>query len=254
MVKHLQGSHNERPLDQDLVALPARLGGLGITLYAETAHLAFQNSKAIADMALQKILTPKLFWRLPREFSPSPTRTTEEEDLQQDQDGMQQDQDGTQQDQDGVQQDQDSMQQDQDSMQQDQDDVQRDQDDLQQTRGRSRTRATETQQQSLAYFLTQNTQQEPGPPLRHHTANAQGSGLARTVYRAATDKLHKARLARVQQRLSQGQEAVRMENGSFLGRRWLSALPTSQPLLLADMDIAAAISIRLLTTPEDEQD
>ena len=183
MVKHLQGSHDERPLDQDLVALPARLGGLGITLYAETAHLAFQNSKAIADMALQKILTPKLFWRLPREFSPSPTRTTEEEDLQQDQDGVQQDQD---------------------SEQQDQDDAQQDQDDLQQTRGRSRTRATETQQQSLAYFLTQNTQQEPGPSLRHHTANAQGSGLARTVYRAATDKLHKARLARVQQRLSQG--------------------------------------------------
>jgi hypothetical protein len=233
MVKHLQGSHDERPLDQDLVALPARLGGLGITLYAETAHLAFQNSKAIADMALQKILTPKLFWRLPREFSPSPTRTTEEEDLQQDQDGVQQDQD---------------------SMQQDQDDVQRDQDDLQQTRGRSRTRATETQQQSLAYFLTQNTQQEPGPSPRHYTANAQGSGLARTVYRAATDKLHKARLARVQQRLSQGQEAVRMENSSYLGRRWLSALPTSQPLLLSDMDVAAALSIRLLTTPEDEQD
>lgn len=45
-----------------------------------------------------------------------------------------------------------------------------------------------------------------------------------------------------------------MENSSYLGRRWLSALPTSQPLLLADMDIAAALSIRLLTTPEDEQD
>lgn len=43
-----------------------------------------------------------------------------------------------------------------------------------------------------------------------------------------------------------------MENSSYLGRRWLSTLPTSQPLLLADMDIAAALSIRLLTTPEDE--
>jgi hypothetical protein len=44
-----------------------------------------------------------------------------------------------------------------------------------------------------------------------------------------------------------------MENGSFLGRRWLSALSTSQPLLFADMDIAAALSIRLLITLEDEQ-
>ncbi|KAH0409586.1 hypothetical protein KCU90_g20718, partial [Aureobasidium melanogenum] len=81
----------------DLVALPARLGGLGITLFAETAHLAFQNSKAIADLALQKILTPKLFWRLPREFSPSPTRSASGDDLQQDQDDLQQDQDNLQQ-------------------------------------------------------------------------------------------------------------------------------------------------------------
>ncbi|CAD0083683.1 unnamed protein product [Aureobasidium vineae] len=183
-----------------------------ITLYAETAHLAFQNSKAIADIALQKILTPKLFWRLPREFSLSPTRTALEDDLQQDQDY------------------------------------------LQQTRGRSKTRATETQQQSLAYFLTQNVQQEPSSSPRPYTANLQGAGLVRTVYRTAMDKIHKARLARVQQKLSQRQEAVRMENGSFLGRRWLFALPTSQPLLLADMDIAAALSIHLLTAPEDEQD
>ncbi|KAG9631283.1 hypothetical protein KCU64_g16723, partial [Aureobasidium melanogenum] len=240
-VKHLQGSYDDKPLDQDLVALPARLGGLGITLFAETAHLAFQNSKAIADLALQKILTPKLFWRLPREFSPSPTRSASGDDLQQDQDDLQQDQDNPQQDQDNLQQDSD-------------DDSQQDQAELQQPRGRSKTRATETQQQSLAYFLTQNVQEEPEPTPRHQSTNALGTGLARSIYRTAMDKLHKARLARVQQKLSQGQEAVRMENSSYLGRRWLSALPTSQPLLLADMDIAAALSIRLLTTPEDEQD
>ncbi|KAG9729158.1 hypothetical protein KCU73_g12188, partial [Aureobasidium melanogenum] len=149
-VKHLQGSYDDKPLDQDLVALPARLGGLGITLFAETAHLAFQNSKAIADLALQKILTPKLFWRLPREFSPSPTRPAPGDDLQQDQDNIQQDQDDLQQDRDDSQQGQDNLQQDSD------DDLQQDQAELQQPRGRSKTRATETQQQSLAYFLTQN--------------------------------------------------------------------------------------------------
>jgi hypothetical protein len=45
-----------------------------------------------------------------------------------------------------------------------------------------------------------------------------------------------------------------MENAAYLGRRWLTALPTSQPLLLADMDVAAALCIRLLTTLEEEQD
>jgi hypothetical protein len=45
-----------------------------------------------------------------------------------------------------------------------------------------------------------------------------------------------------------------MENVAYLGRRWLTALPTSQPLLLADMDVAAALYIWLLTTPEEEQD
>ena len=154
-----------------------------------------------------------------------------------------------------MQQDQDNPQQDQDNLQQDSDDdSQQDQAELQQPRGRSKTRATETQQQSLAYFLTQNVQEEPEPTPRHQSTNALGTGLARSIYRTAMDKLHKARLTRVQQKLSQGQEAVRMENSSYLGRRWLSALPTSQPLLLADMDIAAALSIRLLTTPEDEQD
>jgi hypothetical protein len=52
-VKQLQGSYDNSPLDQDLTALPAKLGGLGIIPYAETAHLAFQNSKAIADIAVR---------------------------------------------------------------------------------------------------------------------------------------------------------------------------------------------------------
>jgi hypothetical protein len=76
MVKYLQGSTDSKPLDQDLVALPTRLGGLGITLYAETASLAFQNSRTIADITLQRFLPAKLFWRLPREPSPSPDQAT----------------------------------------------------------------------------------------------------------------------------------------------------------------------------------
>jgi hypothetical protein len=68
------------------------------------------------------------------------------------------------------------------------------------------------------------------------------------------DKLHKARLARIQQKISPMQEAVRMGNAAYLGRRWLTALPTSQPLLLTNMDVAATLCIRLLTTPEEEQD
>jgi hypothetical protein len=67
-------------------------------------------------------------------------------------------------------------------------------------------------------------------------------------------KLHEARLARMRQQLSPMQELAQMENAAYLGRRWLTALPTSQPLLFTDMDVAAALCIRLLTTPEEEQD
>jgi hypothetical protein len=277
MVKYLQGSTDSKPLDQDLIALPTRLGGLGITLYAETASLAFQNSRTIADITLQRFLPAKLFWRLPREPSPSPDQATPEpedlmdqddlqqdqEDLQQDQDDLQQDQDDLQQDQDDpqqeqdqddLQQDQDDSQQDQDGLQQDQDASQQGQDDLQQGRGRSRTRATQPTQHSLAYFLAQSMQQDPEFPREHQQIDPTSTGPARTIYRTAMDKLHKARLARIQQKLSPMQEAVRMENAAYLGRRWLTALPTSQPLLLADMDVAAALCIRLLTTLEEEQD
>ena len=110
MVKSLQGSTDSKPLDQDLVALSTRLGGLDITLYAETAGLAFQNSRTIADITLQRFLLAKLFWRLPRESSPSPGQATpgledlmEQDKLQQDQDDLQQDQDDLQQDLDGSQ-------------------------------------------------------------------------------------------------------------------------------------------------------
>jgi hypothetical protein len=268
MVKYLQGSTDSKLLDQDLVAQPQRLGGLGITLYAETASLAFQNSRTIADITLQRFLPAKLFWRLPREPSPSPDRATpepedpmEQDVLQQDQDALQQDQDDSQQDRNSLQQDRDDLQQDQDDPQQDQDDPQQDQDDLQQDqdglqqdRGRSRTRATQPTQHSLAYFLAQSTQQDPQFPMEHQQIDSTSTGPARTIYRTAIDKLHKARLARIQQKLSPMQEAVRMENAAYLGRRWLTALPTSQPLLLADMDVAAALCIRLLTTPEEEQD
>ena len=268
MVKHLQGSTDSKPLDQDLVALPTRLGGLGITLYAETASLAYQNSRTIADITLQRFLPAKLFWRLPREPSPSPSQTApqpedlmEQDDLQQDQGDLQRDQEDLQRDQDDLQQDQDDLLQDQDDLQQDQDDLQQDQGDLQQDqdslsrdRGRSRTRATQPTQHSLAYFLAQSTQQDPQFPMEHQQINPTSTGPARTIYRTAIDKLHKARLARIQQKLTPMQEAVRMENAAYLGRRWLTALPTSQPLLLADMDIAAALCIRLLTTPEEEQD
>jgi hypothetical protein len=284
MVKYLQGSTDSRPLDQDLVALPTRLGGLGITLFAETASLAFQNSRTIADITLQRFLPAKLFWRLSREPSPSssPDRATPEprdpmeqddlqqdqddsqsdrDDLQQDQDDLQQDREDPQQDQDDLQQDQDDLQQDRDDLQQDQNDLQQDQDDLQQDqgdlqrdRGRSRTRAAQPTRHSLAYFLAQSTQQDPQFPMEHQQINSTSTGPARTIYRTAMDKLHKARLARIQQKLSPMQEAVRMENAAYLGRRWLTALPTSQPLLLADMDVAAALCIRLLTTPEEEQD
>jgi hypothetical protein len=111
MVKHLQGSTDSRPLDQDLVALPTRLGGLGITLYAETASLAFQNSRTIADITLQRFLPAKLFWRLPREPSPSPSpsldRATPELGDPMEQDDLQQGRDDSQSDQDDLQQDQD---------------------------------------------------------------------------------------------------------------------------------------------------
>jgi hypothetical protein len=178
----------------------------------------------------------------------------DQDDLQQDQDDLQQDQDDPQQeqDQDDLQQDQDDSQQDQDGLQQDQDASQQGQDDLQQGRGRSRTRATQPTQHSLAYFLAQSMQQDPEFPREHQQIDPTSTGPARTIYRTAMDKLHKARLARIQQKLSPMQEAVRMENAAYLGRRWLTALPTSQPLLLADMDVAAALCIRLLTTPEED--
>ncbi|CAD0083704.1 unnamed protein product, partial [Aureobasidium vineae] len=191
-IKHLQGSEDRRPLDQDLVALPTRLGGLGIPLYAEVAELAFQNSQAIADITLQRILPPKLFWRLPRAPSPAPSNTS---NLQED--GLEGDIDkATEEDTQGL--------------------------DEQTTLG--------SQEQE------QDTQQQPSFPLEHQQLDPTSTGPARTIYRAAIDKLNRARLARVQQKLSLQQENVRIENSAFLGRRWLSAMPTSQPLLLSDMD------------------
>ncbi|THY07664.1 hypothetical protein D6D01_09737, partial [Aureobasidium pullulans] len=119
---------------------------------------------------------------------------------------------------------------------------------------RRRTRVTHPTQHSLAYIPAQSTQQGPQFPREHQQINRTSTDPARTIYATATDKLHKARLARIQQKLSSIQEAVRVENAAHLRRRCLTAQPTSQPLLLADMDVAAAFCIRLLTTPEEEQD
>ncbi|THY69734.1 hypothetical protein D6C95_10367, partial [Aureobasidium pullulans] len=123
-----------------------------------------------------------------------------------------------------------------------------------QDRGRSRSRANQQPQPSLPFLLSQDPQQQPLFPPEHRQIDPTSTGPARTIYRAAIDKLNRARLVRVQQKLSPQQENVRLENSAFLGRRWLSAMPTSQPLRLSDMDIAAALSIRLLTPPEDSQD
>ncbi|CAD0095594.1 unnamed protein product, partial [Aureobasidium vineae] len=245
-IKHLQGSEDRRPLDQDLVALPTRLGGLGIPLYAEVAELAFQNSQAIADITLQRILPPKLFWRLPRAPSPAPSNTSQEGNLQED--GLEGDIDkATEEDTQGLDE--------QTTLgSQEQEQVQEQEQDHSQDRGRSRNRANQQPQPSLSYLLAQDTQQQPSFPLEHQQLDPTSTGPARTIYRAAIDKLNRARLARVQQKLSLQQENVRIENSAFLGRRWLSAMPTSQPLLLSDMDVAAALSIRLLTSPEEGQD
>ncbi|CAD0087592.1 unnamed protein product [Aureobasidium vineae] len=245
-IKHLQGSEDRRPLDQDLVALPTRLGGLGIPLYAEVAELAFQNSQAIADITLQRILPPKLFWRLPRAPSPAPSNTSQEGNLQED--GLEGDIDkATEEDTQGLDE--------QTTLgSQEQEQVQEQEQDHSQDRGRSRNRANQQPQPSLSYLPAQDTQQQPSFPLEHQQLDPTSTGPARTIYRAAIDKLNRARLARVQQKLSLQQENVRIENSAFLGRRWLSAMPTSQPLLLSDMDVAAALSIRLLTSPEEGQD
>ncbi|KAH0182997.1 hypothetical protein KCV03_g10037, partial [Aureobasidium melanogenum] len=242
-VKYLQGSGDSRALDQDLVALPTRLGGLGIPLYAETAQLAFQNSQAIADITLQRILPPKLFWRLPRAPSPTPSETRKDElegniDEDTEEDTLDQDQD----------QNQDYTQKQHHT--QDQHNAQEQALD----RGRSRSRANQQPQPSLPFLLSQDPQQQPLFPPEHRQIDPTSTGPARTIYRAAIDKLNRARLVRVQQKLSLQQENVRLENSAFLGRRWLLAMPTSQPLRLSDMDIAAALSIRLLTSPEDSQD
>ncbi|CAD0088172.1 unnamed protein product [Aureobasidium vineae] len=259
-IKHLQGSEDRRPLDQDLVALPTRLGGLGIPLYAEVAELAFQNSQAIADITLQRILPPKLFWRLPRAPSPAPSNTSMEGHPQtsyrptQGQEGNLQE-DGLEGDIDkATEEDTQGLDEQTTLGSQEQEQVQEQEQDHSQDRGRSRNRANQQPQPSLSYLLAQDTQQQPSFPLEHQQLDPTSTGPARTIYRAAIDKLNRARLARVQQKLSLQQENVRIENSAFLGRRWLSAMPTSQPLLLSDMDVAAALSIRLLTSPEEGQD
>ncbi|CAD0087594.1 unnamed protein product [Aureobasidium vineae] len=228
-IKHLQGSEDRRPLDQDLVALPTRLGGLGIPLYAEVAELAFQNSQAIADITLQRILPPKLFWRLPRAPSPAPSNTSMEGHPQtsyrptQGQEGNLQE--------DGLEGDIDKATE-------------------EDTQGLDEQTTLGSQEQEQV----QEQEQDHSQDREHQQLDPTSTGPARTIYRAAIDKLNRARLARVQQKLSLQQENVRIENSAFLGRRWLSAMPTSQPLLLSDMDVAAALSIRLLTSPEEGQD
>jgi hypothetical protein len=53
--------------------------------------------------------------------------------------------------------------------------------------------------------------------MEHQQIDPTSTGPARTIHRAAMDRLHETRLARVQQRLSSMQEAVRMENAAYLG-------------------------------------
>jgi Reverse transcriptase (RNA-dependent DNA polymerase) len=55
------------------------------------------------------------------------------------------------------------------------------------------------------------------------------------------------RLERLDSTTNQAEKKARLENASYLGRKWLDILPTTKPFFIADIEIEAALRIRFLT-------
>jgi hypothetical protein len=59
-------------------------------------------------------------------------------------------------------------------------------------------------------------------------------------------KANQARLQRIKDLVPTEKQRARLENSSYLGRKWLSLLPTTKNQLLADQDVTEAARNRLL--------
>ena len=59
---------------------------------------------------------------------------------------------------------------------------------------------------------------------------------------------NQARLDRLKQSLSSNKANALIENASYLGRKWLSILPTYKQAILTDQEITEALRIRLIVT------
>lgn len=153
LIRSLKSPNKPKPTDIDLISLPTRLGGLGIQLYAETAHLSYIASRELAMKTIATIL------------------------------------------------------------------------------GQSNNKNSTS--------LPRDNTIEEGPHL--------------PTYRQQIDDLHKQKLERLRTQLDQNQKNALEENAAYLGRRWTTTLPTTTPLVLDDVDLAAALSIRLLTPPNDQR-
>ena len=185
-VQTLAGCTSLPPASQDLVHLPARLGGIGIGSYVDMLRPAFEHAHSNAARVLCGVSLAVSFpvspWLAPVSLSLTNPLTEEEQAAHTD-------------------------------------------------------AATETEQDTEIDFAAGERQDS--------------AGRARARYQRALRCKEKARLARVQQAITPQQEAVRQEGASYLGRVWLSSLPTSRPLLLLDADLASALRIRLLLPRDD---
>lgn len=98
-----------------------------------------------------------------------------------------------------------------------------------------------TTRQAIRDLATARTQL-PLPPITDRPVAA-----IKAAYQAAVKVIHEGRRTRLAQRLDTQRQRSLEENQAYLARKWLDTLPTTKALLLADIDIAGGLAIRMLT-------
>ena len=97
--------------------------------------------------------------------------------------------------------------------------------------------------------LSAQTQQESRLSDR-----SSGSEMMQEAYIDIRKKLITDRLEKVRLSVDSYRQQALVENTAYLSFRWLTSLPTSAALRLSDSDVASMLSIRLLHTPQEQDD
>ena len=250
-IRTLRGDNSSYSLDKDLTALPERLGGLGIPLYTELATVAYTASREASREVINRILPPgvELSAELPPEPAeppdigpsstslPTSSSTTPSAILGASRAVF----------------------------------TPRSRLEVPEKSPRSR-RISEERPPTLEDASETITRKNGESPWRTFTSQelaitlrpffaafrpldgkepSKASKLPRDIYRGRIATFDQQRLARVVASLGPKQLAILAENKSYLGRRWLSSLPSTKVLELDDSELASALRIRMLLRGKD---